>query len=331
MNIPVFISSDNNIFFTVGVVLVSLLENAKEDTFYQVHLLYTSDVTEENKNKILTLKNKYKNFSLEMHDMGDKFHDLPQTQGYHVNYVSAYKMLIPSMFPQYDKALYLDTDILVRGDLQDFYNFEIGDNYIASTPVMINCVQNYDYIKNLIGLDNLDYYVNAGVMIMNLKQIREDKIDEKWISLLGTFEGSVDQHILNKVCYGKTCYIPIKYNVCLVEIPFIESKEVGIYYSLKEAEDALKNPVIFHWAGPEKPWLYDDTFLAQEWFKYFTKSPFSHKLTRGKCNFFRKPKITKIRWSFLGIPILTIRKWKRTRIYLFGFIRIGTIKTWKGK
>ena len=52
--IPVVISSDNNIFFTVGTVLTSLLENAAPETFYEINVLYTSDVTGENKNKLLT-------------------------------------------------------------------------------------------------------------------------------------------------------------------------------------------------------------------------------------------------------------------------------------
>ena len=169
--IPIVMSSDNNIIFTAGVALTSLLENASSDTFYEINFLHTSDVTEENKNKILCLKYQYSNMSLKFYDMGEKFKDIPTTEGYHVNYVSAYKMLIPSMFPQYDKVLYLDTDIIVRGDLSEFYNFDIRDNYLAGTPVLVNIVSCYEYLCKMLEINDLSSYINAGVMLMNLRKI----------------------------------------------------------------------------------------------------------------------------------------------------------------
>ena len=327
--IPIVISSDNKIFYTVGVVLTSLLENASSDTFYEINVFYTSDVTDENKNKLLLLKDKYTNMSLTMFDMGDKFKYIPITDGYHVNYVSAYKMLIPSMFPQYDKLIYLDTDIIVRDDLSEMYNFDIGDTYIASTPVFSNIIDQYDYFVDLLDIPDMDYYVNAGVMLMNLKKIREDKIDEKWISMLGSYKGSVDQHILNKVCYGKTTYLPLKYNTCLSEMELYKSGEVNSYYSLKDVKEALENPVIFHWTGKQKPWRYRDTFFAQEWLKYLLKSPFDVVLKREKCHVLTpstERTLEKKHYLF-GLPILKIKEQKnKTRVYLFNFIRIYGIR-----
>ena len=327
--IPIVISSDNRIFFTVGVVLTSLLENAKSDTFYDINVFYTSDVTDENINKLKTSLNKYKNKSLNLFDMGDKFKDIPSTKGYHVNYVSAYKMLVPSMFPQYDRLIYLDTDILVRGDLTELYNFDIGDNYFASTPVFSNILLRYEYICNLLNIPDLDFYVNAGVMLMNLKKIRDDKIDEKWISLLGSFEGSVDQHILNKVCYGKTTYLPLKYNTCLSELNIYKSDDVHSYYSQREVNEALDNPIIFHWTGKQKPWLYRDTFLAQEWLKYFSKTNFYTVLNRSNCYILKyKNDFKNIRYHtlFSIIPLVKIvETHKKSYFYLFNIVKIYKI------
>ena len=177
--IPVTISSDNNIFYTVGVVLTSLLENASPDTFYEINCLCAGDVTEEKKKKLSELKNKYTNFTLTFFDMKDKFKDIPTTKGYHVNYVSAYKMLIPSMFPQYDKMIYLDTDIIVREDLSELYNQNIDGYCLAGTPVISNLIYNHDYLVKTTNMPNLDFYINAGVMLMNLNEIRKNNIDEK--------------------------------------------------------------------------------------------------------------------------------------------------------
>lgn len=336
--IPIVISSDNNIFFTVAVTLVSLLSNAHKDTFYEVNCLCASDVTDENKMKLKRSLDKYSNFSLNFFDMNGKFQDLKTSKGYHVNYVSAYKMLIPSMFPQYVKILYLDTDILVRGDLSDFYNFDIGDNYVAGTPVLINYINSFDYMINLIKIETLDSYCNAGVMLMNLDKIRKDKIDDQWISMLGAFEGSVDQHIINKVCYGKTAFIPLRFNVCLSDIPYYESKEVGIFYSLKEASDALCDPVIFHWTGKAKPWKFDDVFLAQEWTQYYKNTEFYDvSMKREKCSYFKKNNnvniIKKIKYCIGKLPILKIKRkffegYYVDSYYLLAFIKIFDRKVW---
>jgi lipopolysaccharide biosynthesis glycosyltransferase len=329
VRIPIVISSDNKIFFSVGVVLTSLLENAAPDTFYEVNVLYTADVSEDNKNTLKLLQHKYKNMSLNMQDMGNKFCDIKVTEGYHVNYVSAYKMLIPELFPQYDKIIYLDTDVLVREDLQQFYQIDIKDFYIGGTPVLGNCIGNSEKYIEMLDIPDMDYYINAGIMLMNLQKIRADNISEKWLALLGKYENSVDQHIINKICYGKTLMIPKKYNVCLSELKYYQSMQIYAYYSPQEVREAFENPAIYHWTGEQKPWIYNDTFLAQEWFYYFNLSPFKCTLKRKKCHILspieepqtNKYTIYRAMHYILGLPLFrTKNNYKGTKVYLFGFI-----------
>ncbi|MCR4663590.1 MAG: glycosyltransferase family 8 protein [Endomicrobiaceae bacterium] len=271
--IPVIVSSDNNLFFAAATLIVSMLENANKDTFYDIHFLCTGNVIKEDKEKLQELTLKYNNFSLSFTDMKDTFKDIPKTHE-HVNYVSAYKFLIPSLFPQFDKILYLDADIIVRTDLTDLYNTDIGDNYIAGCINLFNqTIKRKDLMKET-GIKSMDYYINAGVMLMNLKKIRQDKIDKQCIDMIGSFKGSVDQHIINKVCYDKIFFIPLKYNVTQSSLQFLETKTSKNFYSLQEAEQAYNNPAIFHWTGPLKPWKYYNLFLAHEWFRYFIKTPF---------------------------------------------------------
>ena len=271
--IPVVLSSDNKVFFGLATVIVSMLENAYEDTFYDIYVLCTDTVTNENKNKLVELKNKYDKFSLSFMDMKDTFKNIPVTHKY-VNYVSAFKFLIPSLFPQFDKILYLDTDVMVRGDLTELYNTNIEDNYVAGCLCLINHITCRDSISKEIDIESMDYYINAGVLLMNLKSIRENKIDKQCIDMIGSFKGSVDQHIMNKVCYGKIFFLPLKYNVTNSSLKIFESNAAKIFYSLQEIEQAYKNPIIVHWTGMSKPWQYYNLFLAHEWFRYFIKTPF---------------------------------------------------------
>lgn len=271
--VPIVMSSDNKVFFTIATVIVSMLENANKDTFYDIYVLCTDTVTDESKNKLSELKTQYNNFSLSFIDMKDTFKNIPKTHKY-VTYVSAFKFLIPSLFPQFDKIIYLDTDVIVRADLTDLYNTDIEDNYVAGCLCLVNHITCRDGILRETGLESMDYYINAGVILMNLKLIRQDKIDKKCIDMIGSFKGSVDQHIMNKVCYGKIFFLPPKYNISTSSLKIFESDAIKIFYSMQEVEQAYKNPVIFHWTGGNKPWQYYNLFLAHEWFRYFIKTPF---------------------------------------------------------
>ena len=145
---------------------------------------------------------------------------------------------------------------------------------------------------------------------------------------MGSYKGSVDQHILNKVCYEKTLTLPLKYNVCYSEVINEDLKKYfQAYYSQKEINNAIENPVVFHWTGAFKPWKYYDIIFAQEWFKYFYKSPFYKVLNRIK----RNNNITEKKYSFFGIPILKIKQIQvQEKWYLFGWLKFIRVKTYGG-
>ena len=315
--IPVVISSDNKIFFTVAAVLAGLAKHALPTTHYDVHVLCAGDVTEENKNKVKSMAKDHACLSVDFVDMGDKMRDIPKTHDY-VNYVSAYKMLIPSLFPKLDKVLYLDTDILVRGDLTELWETPMGDNYLMGVPAMENQITRYMELKELLKIPSMDFYINAGMMLMNLAAIRRDKIDEKWQSMLGRFSGSVDQHILNHVCYGRIGFVPQKYNLCVSDIPFMTGHGGNIFYSSETLRDALENPVVVHYTGHEKPWKFVNVLLAHEWVLRYYETPFAaSNLQRGLC--WNKTPPSETVFSICGLPILKTRIQKtKIKYYMFG-------------
>ncbi len=271
--IPIALSSDNNGFFMLATTLVSALKNKAQSSFYTIYVFCAGDVTEANKEKVKLLESQFSGCSITFVDMAGKFESVPKTHQY-VTTPSLYKMIFASYFSQYDKILYLDTDILVRGDLEELFLINIGDAYLGGVPEFINYFQCYDKIEKVTGLHDLEFYINAGVLIMNLAAIRRDGIEDKWQSLIGTMDGSVDQHILNTVCYGKTFFIPCKYNVKQAALPFYTNGCSYTFYPPKEIKEAYEHPHIFHYTSKEKPWNCRDLFLANEWYRYFQLSPF---------------------------------------------------------
>lgn len=119
-----------------------------------------------------------------------------------------------------DKVLYLDVDTVVDGDISELWNYPIGGNCIA-------------------GREESDGYINSGVLLMNLKQIRTIGYDDRLIQLLKTCKFVFpDQDAINVVFKNKIAYIPDHFN------------KIG---GDKEAYETGKL-VIRHFAGITKPW-----------------------------------------------------------------------------
>lgn len=288
-NIPIALSSDNSGFFMLATTLVSALANKKSESFYEVYVFCAGDVTEKSKAKLREVEKHFSGFSLTFISMAGRFENVPRTHHY-VTTPSLYKMVFASHFLQYDKILYLDTDILVRGDLGELFLIDIKDAYLGGVPEFINYFQCYEKIEKTTGMKDLEFYINAGVLIMNLATIRRDDVERKWQELIGTMDGSVDQHILNTVCYGKTCFIPCKYNVKQAALPFYKNGSAHTFYTPQEIREAYEHPHVFHYTSREKPWNCRDLFLANEWYRYFQLSPFADtKLERKTFLAFTNP------------------------------------------
>ena len=104
-----------------------------------------------------------------------------------------------------DKILYLDADTIVTNSLLDLWQTDITDYAIAG-------VKEYGEWYDYIGVPN-EEYINAGVLLMNLKYIREHKIDDKLFKLINSkWLGFPDQDAINIICNGKIKYINPVYN-----------------------------------------------------------------------------------------------------------------------
>ena len=118
-------------------------------------------------------------------------------------YMAMIRTCFTKEFPELDRILSLDVDTIAIDDVSDIWNLPIDDCYFSASrePDRSNVRQNI-------------LYTNAGVMLQNLKKLREDKIDDKMIEALNksvyTF---LDQDTYNKFCLGFIHDMPSKYNV----------------------------------------------------------------------------------------------------------------------
>ena len=100
-----------------------------------------------------------------------------------------------------DKVLYLDTDTIAMKDITELWEQDVTGYYIGAV---------LDHYGRVFISPK---YVNAGVLVMNLKAMNQDDALEKCRELIRTKKMKFsDQSALNKVCKGKIKYLPTKYN-----------------------------------------------------------------------------------------------------------------------
>lgn len=263
--IPIFFSTDNNYVPFLDVTIRSLIANASKDYKYHIVVLNTGLDTEKT-DKIKAMENE--NFRIEFADISYAIKDirdkLPNEQ--HFGLATWYRLFIQSLFPEYDKILYLDCDIVVLGDISELYNTDLEDNYIAGVIenwILHSPVFSY-YTREAVGIESKEY-INAGIMVIDLKKFRENEIEQKFVKLINTYNFDVidpDQSYINYLCHGKIKYLPFDWNRTPLE------------------NVACENPKIVHYALGAKPWHNPDMFLGFYFWEYAKDSPFYDEIIK---------------------------------------------------
>jgi len=246
---------DNNYLPYCTTVIASILYYNMEETI-MFHIL-CSDSAKENEDKIKTWISKYsEKFQVTFYHIDQsKFGDFPIEDAY-INISTYFRLSLPELLRDVDKVLYLDCDVIVNGNLRELWETDITGKAMAGV---------LDRHCGSIRLYNrLDYpleygYVNAGVLLINLKVWKEDNLFQKALELARKKPNQLknhDQDILNTLFYDKKLILDFKYN--LLEYYFFVEDWLYIdkkYYP--QIIKACKNPVIIHFCLPVKPWHYE--------------------------------------------------------------------------
>jgi len=268
--IPIFFSTDDNYIPYLDVAVSSLIANASKEYEYRIIVLNTG-LDEKGVRKIK--QNERKGFKIDFIDISEEVENIKTRfkNVYHFSVVTYYRLFIASLFPQYDKVIYLDCDLVVLGDVSELYHVELGDNILGAAPEQF--VRNTDefrlYAERALGVDP-DGYVNAGVLLMNLAEFRKNKIEDKFIDLITRYEFDLldpDQAYLNYLCLGKIHVLPNGWN-----------KE-----PMPLVCEGKKN--IVHYALYKKPWQYDDVMDGEYFWDYAERSPFYEQICLKKQSF----------------------------------------------
>lgn len=264
--VPVFYACDDAFVKYTMVSLCSLMENASKDFEYNIHILHTN-ICEENRKAVLGMAKP--GFHICFEDVSERIRaiggSLPLRDYYSLT--TYYRLFIPEMFPQYDKAIYVDSDTVIEGDFAELYATDLQDNLVGAVveQVMVQVDVYGTYAEEVTGVDRNKFF-NAGLLLINCKKFREENVLERFKELLYTYRFAVtqDEDYLNVICKDRVCYLPATWNVEVFGDILCEEKDIKL----------------FHYIMVSKPWHYEDARFADHFWKYAKQAPCYEEIKR---------------------------------------------------
>ncbi len=275
--IPVFFAVDDGYIPFLAVTLESLLDYASEDNHYYIRILYTS-ISDENMFRIK--KYEKSNVTIEFVDLNEyimRISNKLYTRDY-FSKATYYRLFIPDLYPNLDKIVYLDSDIVLLDDVANLYNIDIGFNLVGAVPDgAVRSVREFqDYVELVVGMSDYKNYFNAGILIMNLEELRKFRFQVKFLYLLDMikFRVAQDQDYLNRLCKGRVKIIDSAWNTMPGALP---------------EHRALKAKLV-HFNLSNKPWHLDNVPFQDYFWKYAKKTEFYEEIKCIKDNYSEEQK-----------------------------------------
>lgn len=279
--IPLAIAFTPNYFVQAATTLRSVLD-ASPDGRFRVVCMLTEEIPDRMKDKLAWLDEE--RLSLEFIPLKGRLQGIYIDPRY--TEAASLRLLLPELLPELDKILYLDCDIVVRQDLAKLWDeTDLGDNYLAA--VYEAAIEGQAERFRALGCDPAKYF-NSGFLLMNLAQMRDDKVSEKLLEACRVpYLEFPDQDALNQVCQGRVLPLSPLYNsIRTFFIPqykpdFVRQYGEGLW------EQVQKEATIHYTGG--KPWnLFTVQFGA--WWRVYDTLPAEIKAewTPGKMARFWK-------------------------------------------
>lgn len=271
--IPIFFTVDDNYAPFLAAAINSAVKNSSDNRKYRAIVLY-QELSRENIEKLSKLAKD--NFSVEFYAMKNSFDAITDRMSNRLrcDYFTLtiyFRLFIPLMFPQFDKGIYIDSDVVLTSDIAELFDIDIKDNFIgacrdysiADVPPLVS------YTENAVGVKG-DEYINSGVLLMNLKKMRDNDFEGHFLNLLNTYHFdsiAPDQDYINAICNGKIHYLSQEWD------------------TMPDSSTPVENPKLIHYNLFSKPWCYDGIKYADEFFKYASDCGYIEEINEYKKNY----------------------------------------------
>ena len=245
--VPVFITINNDYAPYAAAAIHSLFQHADKNRYYRVIILHDG-LSWVNRVRFRSLVTKncavqFKKITNSLYlrvvikyvakrkGMGDFFSKA----------VYFYRFFIPLLFPRYEKAIYIDSDTILRGDIGKLFDMEMGENVVMAMidPKVTVIPEFRDYVDFALDVPHTEY-VNDGVMLMDLRKMRKMKYLSQMVEIIKKYDADLvapDQDYLNVILRGKIGYF-------------------GPEWNAEPTAEFNKETMLMHFNLFNKPWHY---------------------------------------------------------------------------
>jgi len=280
--INIILASDEPYLPYTAVTLASLLTNLSDPRRVAVYLLTDAKLSPLHRSRFLKLMS-IRDFSLEEVVINaERFASIRTTPG--ISAVTYYRLTMHEVLPKHvRRALYLDSDLLVLGNVAELYDTDLSGFMFAGVEDSVSHHYNAKF-----NLPKETPHINAGVAMVNLQEMREGEFTRRvsdyiqrnrYLITLG------DQQIINAACHDKIRYVPLKWNV---HGSMFDSKWVDANtrdrngFTTSMLKQAVSKPDIVHYTlSSRKPWLSTQHPKAKEWLTYAERTPYGEEILRS--------------------------------------------------
>lgn len=250
--INICVACDDNYSKYAGVVIASILKNADLDDDLSFYIL-DGGISAIHREEILSLKS-IKNSEINFVNIDQSLfteYSKIKTHSY-VTIATYYRLKLPSLLPNVDRIIYFDCDMVINSSLKELFNTEMGKSLVAGVK---------DINKRMIKKNPT--YVNAGMLVFDLKNMRSDGTEDKFLSWTVQNAESIkvgDQTIINEVCKGKIKIVDDRWNV--------QSS------NFTNRSSYTNKPNVVHFVAKKKPWHWASfSYHRDLYFKYLQLTP----------------------------------------------------------
>lgn len=292
----------------MGVAIISILQHNRDVERIRFYVI-NNQITPSNLEKLEMVVNEYDNAEISFIPFEYIEKHLHLSLSWPISLSSYARLFVGEVIPiEVKRIFYLDCDVVVNGPLSDLWNTNLYGKCIGAVQDTIP-----SRTKASVGLSSKQLYFNAGVLLIDLKQWREDNIGKKCLNFIESYNGCVthhDQGVLNGVLNGQWKNLPLKYNVMTVHYMLSQSnilryyKDEAPFYDVLEINEAINNPIIIHYTPSftNRPWEENCHHPLRECYsRILAISPWSDSpLMRDKTPWY----VRLINWRYRFFPVL---------------------------
>ncbi|WP_294439230.1 glycosyltransferase family 8 protein [uncultured Slackia sp.] len=280
MSLTAIFATDDGFVFQTLVAASSLIRNGGINDLDVVILTKANDLSKKSRMQINAVESKYQT-SIKVFEIDESKIAGAKSKIPHISQPTFYRLLAPSLLQNKDRCLYLDGDIVVSSSIEPFVS-EIGlddsswDVKGVLAPYMFASTKQERARSRLksfiyrVPVLRFEEYINAGVLLMNLKSMRSRGVE----GLLKSYitKGFHDQDAINMACRGRIALADCRFNtpVCYFQlenglVKCASDNKATQTFGTKAIQETIANPAILHFAGPNKPWNVENLPFAEVW------------------------------------------------------------------